>query len=63
VSFDTPPGVEVVRGDVDVNMGGSAYALAYPVFAETYVSRLLNRDEFRAHCDRYRTQSAILAHL
>ncbi len=34
-----------------------------PESAEVYVTKLLNRDEFREHCDRYRTRSAILDHL
>jgi hypothetical protein len=38
-------------------------SLASPVFAEVYVSRLLNRDEFRQHCDAYATQAAILNNL
>ena len=33
------------------------------VVAETYVSRLLDRDEFRAHCDRYKTAARILENL
>jgi hypothetical protein len=38
-------------------------ATHYPVTAEFYVRRLLDRDEFRRHCDRYRTRSAILQNL
>ena len=34
-----------------------------PVLAEVYVTRLLDRDEFRRHRDRYKPQDAILAHL
>ena len=34
--------------------------LGYLVTAEVYVSRLLNREEFIAHCNRYKTQEAIL---
>ncbi len=34
--------------------------LTYPVSAEVYVSKILNRDEFRTLCDKYKTQSAIL---
>ena len=30
---------------------------------ETNVARLLDRAEFRAHCDRWKTRSAILANL
>lgn len=33
------------------------------VAAEVYVSRLLDRTEFRKHCDRHRTAKAILANL
>lgn len=34
--------------------------LITPVSAEIYVNRLLDRDEFRRFCDRYRNQSEIL---
>ncbi len=34
--------------------------LIYPVSAEIYVRTLMNRDEFRAFCNRYKTPSAIL---
>jgi hypothetical protein len=37
--------------------------LTYPVTAEVYVTKILNRDEFRRLCDQYKTQSAILANL
>jgi hypothetical protein len=37
--------------------------LATPVMAEVYVSHLLDRDEFRRHCDRYQTLDRILANL
>jgi len=36
---------------------------AAPVVAEVYVARLVGRDEFRRHCDRFRTRDAILANL
>jgi hypothetical protein len=39
------------------------YEFAVPVMAEVYVERLLDRDEFRKHCDRFRTRDAILANL
>jgi hypothetical protein len=41
----------------------SRYDLATPVMAEVYVNRLLDRDEFRRHCDRHRTAKAILVNL
>lgn len=34
--------------------------LIYPVSAEVYVKKVMNRDEFRALCDRYKTASDIL---
>lgn len=37
--------------------------LACPVTAEVYVTKILNRDEFRSHCDAYKTHSAILENL
>jgi hypothetical protein len=42
---------------------GTWRQLATPVFAEVYVTKLLNRDEFRRHCDTYATQAAILSNL
>jgi hypothetical protein len=42
---------------------GDRYELAVPVTAEVYVSRLLDRDEFRRHCDRHKGRDAILANL
>jgi hypothetical protein len=46
-----------------VKFSGDVYEFAVPVMAEVYVSRLLDRDEFRRHCDRHRTGDAILANL
>lgn len=37
--------------------------LATPVFAEVYVTKLLNRAEFRRHCDVYQTKAAIVSNL
>ncbi len=37
--------------------------IATPVTAEVYVTKILNRDEFRRHCDLHETASAILASL
>jgi hypothetical protein len=41
----------------------SGATFAYPVTAEVYVDRILNRDEFRSHCNRSKTPSAILGNL
>jgi hypothetical protein len=35
-------------------------SLIYPVSAEVYVKKVMNRDEFRALCDQHKTASAIL---
>ena len=42
---------------------GTHRHLATPVFAEVYVTKLLNRAEFRRHCDAYQTKAAIVANL
>lgn len=63
VAWDTAPSITVLKGRMRVETTSSTYALATPAFAELYVRRLLDRDEFRAVCDRYRTRKAILAAL
>jgi hypothetical protein len=69
-SFARPPAVEVTRDgraatrdEAVVAFADSGATFAYPVTAEVYVNQILNRDEFRAHCNRYKTPSAILANL
>jgi hypothetical protein len=47
----------------EVVFTGDSYSLATPVMAEVYVSQLLDRDEFRRHCNRHRTREKILATL
>lgn len=70
VDFARPPAAEVLKegrkiaeGQAEVHFDGRWYSLAYPVTAEVYVSEILNRDEFRKHCDRYKTRAAILQNL
>lgn len=74
VDFDRPPaatifdtkGMQVQAGAADAPrlvFHDTNYFLAYPVTAEVYVTKILNRDEFRAHCDQHKTRSAILANL
>ncbi|KAF0245572.1 MAG: hypothetical protein FD180_1440 [Planctomycetota bacterium] len=41
----------------------ASYALIYPVTAEVYVTKRLNREEFRAHCDRYKSSKELVASL
>lgn len=45
---------------VKLEFKGIEKSLIYPVSAEMYVSKLLNRSEFRTLCDRHKTQSSIL---
>jgi len=46
-----------------VRFSDAHYELAVPVMTEVYVERLLDRDEFRRHCNRFGTKDAILANL
>jgi hypothetical protein len=50
-------------GPPPIAFGADCYEFAVPAMAEVYVDRLLNRDEFREHCDRHRTREAIVANL
>jgi len=75
--FKVPPKVEVLAWPTKkswfgfakapppprVEFGSARFALTYPVTAEVYTSKLMNREEFRAHCDRFRTEKAILENL
>lgn len=71
VSFATPPtatifdkkGKRVTIFGPKLAFDSIRHDLAYPVIAEVYVAKLLSRDEFRKHCDRYKTRSAIIANL
>jgi hypothetical protein len=71
VSFAKDPRVEVLdsKGQVlppdgvELRLRASRYEVVYPVMAEVYVTDLMNRSEFRAHCDRYKTEAAILENL
>lgn len=71
LSFAEPPRIEMLdergrllpKGDVEVGLESCQRQVAYPVMAEVYVDRLLDRAEFRAHCDRFRTQEEIIARL
>lgn len=70
VSFDGLPPIKVLdrRGrpadaKLRVELASRWYRLIYPVTAEVYVSKLLDRKEFQAHCDRYHSTEAILKHL
>jgi len=66
VSFFETPNVQVLDAAgnrVKVSFENSVYRAATPVFAEHDTRRLMNREEFRDHCDRYGEREEILAHL
>jgi hypothetical protein len=72
VSFANRPVVKEIRGPdgkgvnsrkVRVVFDEETHRIGYLVAAEAYVTRLLNRNEFRAHCDRYKTYAAITENL
>jgi hypothetical protein len=71
VQFDTPPaftvrkaaGGRVIRSHPPVRFVPTRVTSAFPVMAEVYVSRVLDRDEFRRLCDVYRTRDLILGAL
>jgi hypothetical protein len=63
VAVEPLAGGEPASSPPPVLFTGDRYELTEPVMAEVYVSQLLNRDEFRRHCDRFVTREAILANL
>jgi hypothetical protein len=63
VAFATEPTAHVLKGHVDLRFTPAIKWIAYPVFAEAYVTKVLNRREFRAHCDRHKTRTRILEQL
>jgi len=56
-------GDEIGTESVNLLFHSTRHELAYPVTAEVYVGTILNRDEFRRVCDKYKTRSVILANL
>jgi hypothetical protein len=71
IDYARQPTAQVLDGDGAVveQVGpeliffGTGAPLASPITAEVYVDRILDRDEFRKHCDLYRTRDAILENL
>jgi hypothetical protein len=68
--YATPPAVELTRDgkpakadEAEVVFGNTYQSIAYPVTAEVYVEEILDRAEFRRHCDRFKTRSEILKNL
>lgn len=69
-NFAAPPSYAVydaqgqaAAASVRVKFAAETQPLVYPVMAEVYVAKILDREEFRRHCDRYKTYAAILANL
>jgi hypothetical protein len=71
ISFARPPSIQAFNrdgalldsGKYDLHFGTNCTRLAYPVMAEVYVNEILDREQFRRHCDTYKTRSAILVNL
>ena len=72
VSYATPPKVKEIKGShgkcidlrkVAVTFGSESHQIAYFATAEVYVTRVLDRTEFRQHCDRYKTYREIVSNL
>jgi hypothetical protein len=72
VSYSTPPKVKEIRRsdgkcvdlqEVKVKFRSEYHQIVYFATAEVYVTRLLNRTEFRQHCDRHKTYEAIVSSL
>jgi hypothetical protein len=65
VEYRVAPTIVEVRpaGSPPLLFTDESHRFAVPVMAEVYVKRLLDRDEFRRHCDQFETKEAILANL
>ena len=48
------------KNSADVIFNAQEIELPYPVSVEVYTKKILYRSEFRALCDKYQTQAAIL---
>lgn len=59
----TEDGAVNMRLDQELRVMEAPFYGAYPVMLERYGKNVLNRDEMRALCDRYKTQEAILEQL
>jgi hypothetical protein len=72
VAYQSPPAVVAVTDpkgkplslrNVRVRFEEERHITAYFATAEVYAKRLLDRTEFRRHCDKYKTYRAIIDHL
>ncbi len=46
-----------------MEFGSESHKIAYFATAEVYVTRVLDRTEFRQHCDRHKTYREIVGNL
>jgi hypothetical protein len=67
IHFATPPvvtrrrtGTDVTGARPEVTFGPQTATAAYPVFAEVWTTKVLDRAEFRRLCDEKQTKAAIL---
>ena len=58
-----PDGTEIPLDQAEINVGSVEFDVPSLQVAEVYVSKLMDRETFRRHCDRYKTKKAILANL
>ncbi|MGF1579230.1 MAG: hypothetical protein ACFCD0_07685 [Gemmataceae bacterium] len=56
-------GMPDLREDVRLQFDMETHSLPLPVVAETYVTEIMDRDEFRRFCDAHQTRTRILAKL
>jgi hypothetical protein len=72
VSYVTPPTIKEIKspdgkilmpGGAEVVFTSDSHQTAYFATAEVYVTRLLDRTEFRKHCDKHKTYRAIISNL
>ncbi len=72
VSYVNPPVIKEIKdpfgrvvrpGEIGVEFVSDFRQTAYFATAEVYVTRLLDRKEFREHCDRHKTFNAIISNL
>ena len=70
IHFATPPvvtrrrtGTDVTGARPEVTFGPQTATAAYPVFAEVWTTKVLDRAEFRRLCDEKQTKAAILGAL
>jgi hypothetical protein len=59
----SPNRKESQRCPPPIEFSSERYEFAVPVMAEVYVSRLLDRDEFRKYCDHHKSRNAIVVNL